>query len=35
MPYWKYVLNSLSIKYDGPDKAKEIIEKENEENYER
>lgn len=35
MPYWKYVLNSLSIKYDGPDKAKEIIEKQNEENYER
>lgn len=33
MPYWEYVLNSLSIKYDGPDKAKEIIQ--NEENYER
>ena len=32
MPYWEYVLNSLSIKYDGPDKAKEIIQ--NEENYE-
>lgn len=35
MPYWEYVINTLSIKYDGPDKAREMIENRNEENYER